>query len=371
MKWWQAHREASSMAGTNQPGGITWASQYVVGRGMVCALGYNAPAASAALAARMNLLQETAFRCDGQPVVGSALHGLAVLGAERWYLMLRLAICEALASSPHHIGPTPTPAPVPVFLLCDRAQGLGVREPIANELLLRLINEGLADPIRSSVVAQGKAGIGKALEHAAALLQGHRDAPAQVLLASVDSLLQATAIEALHAAGRIKLPSNSDGLTPGEGAAALLLSLRAQPGSLCIAGVALGQAEPWGSARPECGRGLAQALRQAAAQANRKVAAHGFHISDATGEAAGLREQALALGLALEHRVPEFAHLPLNAWLGETGCAAPLLALAWLMQSMNHPLGPGPVGLAHFASESGERLAISIHTQLSNLKNSL
>ena len=336
----------------------------IVGQDMCCAVGHSAGAASAALMARMNHFRETAFRCDGMPVLGAMLHDLPLLGAARWRLMLE-RVCVGATQERRTAA-----QPFPLILLCADPESAGLQAADAAPLLRGLQEAGVADPARSWLLSTGKAGIAEALMQASAMLRESAPATHHVLVAGVDSLLTGAAIDRLHAQGRIRLPGNSDGLIPGEGAAALLLSLvetaTPQHAGLVIAGLGQGEcSDPWpqndAEALPLRGRGLVQAVRGAAASAGCAVTDLQFQLSGTTGESRSMREIAIALGQALEQRVQDFDHLPLSAWLGETGSVAPLLGLAWMAHAMPHPLGPGTRGLAHFGNDNGARAALVLH----------
>lgn len=367
MSWFHRQSKLGSAASIEQGQSAGVGPLSVVSQGMCCALGFNARSVAAALSARMTQYAETAFRCDGAPVIGAAMPGVTLLGVGRWRAMLERACKEALDGVVGGLE-----APPPVLLLCAQAAQPGVQKEQAEELLAHLKAQGLACAETSAVLPYGKAGMAQALLQASQWLRPDRIgasvrgvAPAaKVLLASVDSYLTASAIDAIHAQGRLKLPERSDGLLPGEGAAAVLLTAgSSDAGALQIAGMGQGEpSDPITGDAPLRGKGLTQAIRAAAKAAGCKVADLEFHVSGATGESRGMREIALALSQALEHRVPHFDHLPVAAWLGETGSAAPVLALAWLRQAMHHPLGPGRSALLHFGNDSGERTALVVRT---------
>ncbi len=369
MNWWGRQGRASSVAVSGQAPADGFWPLCIVGQGMCCALGFDARAVTAAVSARMTQFSETAFRCDGSPVIGAVMPGVGLLGTGRWRVMLEQVCKEALEGTVGRLQ-----APPPMVLLCAQPAQPGIQKAQAEELLAHLQEQGLACTARSTVLPNGKAGIAQALLQAAQWLRqdaigtsAHGDVQAgTVLVAAVDSYLTASAIDAIHAQGRLKLPEVSDGLMPGEGAAAVLLAADSSDSeTLQIAGIGQGEpTDPVNGDAPLRGKGLTKAVRAAAAAAGCKVADLQFHVSGATGESRGMKEIALALSQALEHRVPQFDHLPVAAWLGETGSAAPVLALAWLRQSMHNPLGPGQHGLLHFGNDSGERTALVVRAKV-------
>lgn len=207
----------------------------------------------------------------------------------------------------------------------------------------------------------GKAGIGKALEQASQLLDSE-GGPEYVLLAAVDSLLDAGAVERYLDEQRIATESNADGFIPAEGAGAVLLSRApvATP-ALWIEGFATAQ-EGWrlDSETPLRAQGLTAAIRGAAAAANCQVASLDFHASGMTGESWYAMEVGLALARCMERKKTEFPHLMVARSVGETGAASPLLTLAWLAGLMANQINPGSAGLLHFAGDDGQRTAMVV-----------
>ena len=357
MKLWP-----SSPAGGSKEAVLpSWMPLRVVSRAMCCSVGYTAPAASAAINARLNHFRETQFVSRGSArIIGGALFEVETWGAERLSYMLQSVVAEALAE---HIAVNT--AQIAILAIGAEPQRPGRPSSCLADALAGILDEarqqGKEFHARTQFCDYGKAGIGKALDLASLLLDTD-DGPEYVLLAAVDSLLDAGAIERFLDEERIATESNADGFIPAEGAGAVLLakSAVATP-SLWIEGVATAQ-EDWrlDSDTPLRAQGLTAAIRGAAQAANCEIASLDFHASGMTGESWYAKEVGLALARCMERKKPEFPHLMVARSVGETGAASPLLTLAWLAGLMAHPTNPGSAGLLHFAGDDGQRTALIV-----------
>ena len=211
----------------------------------------------------------------------------------------------------------------------------------------------------SRIVPAGRAGFGRALLQAAALINAGQ--ARRVLLVGVDSLINAATVNHYLDAGRLLTPDNRDGFLPGEGAAALLLeaSDTDQPG-LHVAGVGRGQeaGRPDGSV-PSRAQGLGQAMRAALGQAGLGSDALAFRLSDQNGEAFFAKEAANAL-TRVSTAGGTLATLTTADCVGEIGAATGPLMVAWLARLMPRADGPGHCGLIHLSGDGGERSAIVV-----------
>ncbi|TJZ68381.1 hypothetical protein [Chitiniphilus eburneus] len=333
----------------------------IVGRGICCAVGHTAPAATAAINARMNHFRETDFLAEGQePIVGAALHEVDIWGAARWRDMLQRVLGECLA--PRQPLP-PEAAPLIVVLAPEAGRPGAGAHWLPEALDDAQVALGLRCHADSTVLPLGKAGLAAALRRVSQHLQQARSDSAFGIVVAVDSFLSAPVINHYLAAERIKTADNSDGFIPGEGAAAIVLTRHTDPHARGVwiegVGEAVEQAH-WGSDRPNRAQALVQAMRQAAAQAGCKVADQAFQISGMTGESAYFKEATLAIGRALEHRVEQFPHELLARSVGEIGAANGVLTLAWLADAMTRRAGPGERGLLHLANDDGLRSALIV-----------
>lgn len=339
-----------------------WMPLRVVSRGMCCAVGYSAAAATAAINSRLNHFRETEFVArGGEKIVGGALFELDTWGADRLNYLLKSVINETLAGETFV-----DTARIAILVLGAEPTRPGVASECLADALTDILEEaqqrGKGFHPATRFLDYGKAGVGKALAHASQLLTSN-DAPEYVLLAAVDSLLDAVAVERFLDEERIATKTNSDGFIPGEGAGAVLLTKAVTAGpSLCIEAVASAH-EEWRfqSDLPVRAQGLTTAIREAAQKADLQIASLDFHASGMTGESWYSKEVGLALARCMERKKPEFPHLMVARSIGETGAASPLLTLAWLAGVMGQGhYQPGCSGLLHFAADDGQRTALIV-----------
>ena len=347
------------LGGSPQP---SWSPLRIVSRGMCCAVGHHAPAATAAINARMNHFRETEFVAQGGiPIIGGALFDVGAWGAERLSHMLQLVVAEAIAGQE-----TIDPAHIALIVVGAENGRPGQSSHCLAETLANLLSQrrsaGTGFHATSRFCAHGKGGIARALTDAAALM-AHEHGPHYVLLAGVDSQLDAGAIEHYLDDERIATKDNADGFIPAEGAAAVLLSREANDAPATWIDAVATAEEPWrfASDLPVRALGLTDALRSAARSAGTEIAGLDFHASGMTGEAWYAKEVNLALSRCMERKKSEFQHLIVTRSVGETGAAAPLLSLAWLAALMGRGNGsPGKAGLLHFAGDDGQRSALVV-----------
>jgi 3-oxoacyl-[acyl-carrier-protein] synthase-1 len=199
------------------------------------------------------------------------------------------------------------------------------------DLLRAVIAEAVVplDPVRSRVIARGRAGLFEALGAALALLRDP-DVPT-CLVGGVDSFADDQRAGALLAQGRLLTVENKDGFVPGEAGAMLLLCNR--PGQQAMAnllGAAAGNEEAChGSDRPITGAGLQQAMAQALAQANLTFDDLDGVAHDFSGEQRTFEEWMLAAPRLSKGQAGGVVELPAFS-VGEVGAAAGFLAIAML-----------------------------------------
>jgi 3-oxoacyl-[acyl-carrier-protein] synthase I len=373
LRWLKALTEAPLKAPSDQPALPDFKALRVIGRAMCCSLGHTAPAASAALNARINHFQESRFVGQGgRRVVVAMLHGLDTWGMDRMALMLNAVITEALGAEPTSAACGTTA----LVVCCAEGERPGM-DSASFQQGVNAIVQPWGFHASSLALDCGKGGIAQALHRASALLQTARatgNGPLRVLLVGLDSLLLAATIEQLIGMDRLLTDSNSDGLIPGEGAAALLLELAApQPTRSAALSpshglhimAAASAMDDWrlDGDTPARAQGLTQAVRTALKAAGTSMSELDFHVSGFNGEAWCAREITLMQSRCMASRRSHYAHLAPCQWLGDTGAASPVLALAWLADLMGRDPGvsPGQSALAHFAGDDGRRSALVLH----------
>lgn len=329
----------------------------IVASGICCALGYTAAATDCALRAGMDHFQESDFMASGGESLRVArLPDVEHWGATRLALWVRHAVLDCLDG---RVGFDTESVPL-ILLTLERERPHGLEhEQFETALLAQKALEMQFHP-QSRVIAGGRAGLGQALQQAAALMEaGHRR---QVLLVGVDSYLNAASINYYLSAERLLTTDNSDGFLPGEGAAAILLEAASSdlPG-VHVLGVGRGQepGRPNGSV-PSLAQGLSSAMVAALRQADLSPSDLDFRVSDQNGESFFAREAANALTRVAVPGGRAPATLTTADCVGEIGAATGPLMLAWLARLMPRPDGPGQRGLIHLANDHGERAAVVV-----------
>jgi 3-oxoacyl-[acyl-carrier-protein] synthase-1 len=209
------------------------------------------------------------------------------------------------------------------------------------------------------------AGLGLLAQASTLLAQGGVD---RVILAGADSLVNPTDLARLMAANRLAGGSNSQGLVPGEGAAAVILSPGApdsrQRPTCAILSIASAREE--NSVQSEGfsqGRAMLTALRDA----SRKGETDGepfvdFVVSNANGERYAAWESMITRARfyrTRRDRTP--AAMPAMS-AGETGSASAALALVVARDAFARGYAPGRVAMAEIASDDGLRSAAMLRT---------
>ncbi|MES2548495.1 MAG: hypothetical protein V4630_02235 [Pseudomonadota bacterium] len=219
-------------------------------------------------------------------------------------------------------------------------------------------------PSSRAVDGGAAAGLGLLAQASALLAQGAVD---RVILAGVDSLVNPSDLARLMAANRLAGGGNSQGLIPGEGAAAVVLSPRVageQRPTCAILSVASAREE--NSVLSEGfsqGRAMLSALREA----SRKGEADGepfvdFVLSNGNGERYAAWESMITRARfyrTRRDRTP--AAMPAMS-AGETGSASAALALVVARDAFAHGYAPGRVAMAEIASDEGLRSAAMLRT---------
>jgi 3-oxoacyl-[acyl-carrier-protein] synthase-1 len=311
--------------------------------GAITAVGDNLPLSVASIYTQARHCEALAsLGPDGRAVIGApTLIGDDVRGADRLCVMALMALRECAAEWMEPRLP---------MIVC--APPLDLFERDAAWLLRRLFDDAELplDRDASRVVETGRGATLDALELAAQML-GSQEWPACILL-GVDSLIVPARLAREVAAGRVAGPRNATGFVPGEGAAALLLSLHTDDG--CPAIIA-GRAQcTAGSVYGTSSAVLSAAVEGALLAAELRAPALGAVCHDGAGDWAQLEELAvsdrrtpLSLARYAQRIVPAIS-------TGELGAAAGVLSLAVLSLLLSKGVLQRPA-LAMFSSEGASR----------------
>jgi 3-oxoacyl-[acyl-carrier-protein] synthase-1 len=211
----------------------------------------------------------------------------------------------------------------------------------------------------SRVIAGGRVSVVLGLEEARRLIETG-SAPC-CIVAGVDSFLQQETVEAFMKQRRVLTQSNSNGFSPGEAGAAILVAPADKPhGELCIVGTALAREEaPVVSERPLKGVGLTEVCRAALNRAGLDMFDVAYRITDLNGEHYKFKESLLAVNRLLKrHRHDRFDVWHPIEYMGEIGAAIGSCALAVALHAASKGYAPGPVVLCHFGDDNGDRGAV-------------
>ncbi len=214
------------------------------------------------------------------------------------------------------------------------------------------------DERASAMILTGNTGGIRGLGHARALLQDS-NVPG-VLVTGVDSFLNRAALDHMESGRYLKTADNPDGVIPGEGAAALLVTRPWAwdriPPLLEVVGLgSAGEEAAADSDLPNTGKGLAAAIRDALSDAGMSTGATDFRLSDVAGERVQFAETNYAMSRTLRERHEQYPLWLPGESLGEVGAAAgpTLLAVAGIAFAKGY--APGPAALCQTGSRSGAR----------------
>ncbi|MET3138558.1 3-oxoacyl-[acyl-carrier-protein] synthase-1 [Undibacterium sp. GrIS 1.2] len=341
--------------------------------GAVTSVGLNAPSTFAAMRARLNNFEETAFLdSKGEPVSA----GMVVLDVDDAHLgpldkqvvMLAQAVRECLQGLPElDISKIP-------LLLCVAE----VTRPGRPANLEQSLSAGLGQALQcqfsaqSATYAYGQSSGIFALNAAFELLKTHP----LILIAGVDSYLNIATLKAMHEKNRIFASDNQIGFIPGEAACAILVGhpdsiqhilprysnvqTEAQssqtPGtSLFCTGLGIArETAVIGGTAPNKAKGLSDATKAALNALPGKASDIGLRISGQSSEDFYAKEFAIANSRS---NVSATSLWTLADSLGETGAAASLLAISWAYASGHKGYLPASNLLCLLASDEGERAA--------------
>ncbi len=334
---------------------MTSAPVYVSAAGLACPVGMTWACACAAMRAGITRKSSSAYRDNqGREIVASSLRDLLSEDSsyeERWLFLL----IHALRDVTRHRGGPVVLQRMPLFLTLPPARGgQAYSAAFACEALSRTLGLQLS-PDNLHLLTGGACGGYLALDLGRASVR----AGVPCVVAAADSLLSAWRLLPLAEQDRLIVEGNSDGLIPGEAAAALMLSQDSRDALAQLCGVGFAT-EPslLGNEIPLRADGLIAAVRAALSEASLQLHDLDFRLSDAAGESFHFKEQALLVSRLLLTRKPDFPLWLLAESLGDTGAAAGLCSLLWAMAAWQRQYAPGPRALACAGNEQGARAAV-------------
>jgi 3-oxoacyl-[acyl-carrier-protein] synthase-1 len=295
---------------------------FLAATGMVCPVGLGAESSCAALRAGLAKFDELPYHDNHlQPVIGAAVPGLPLT------LRHEVRLVELLAGAVRDcLGEKPALATAGVPLVIGLAEpqrpggGGGLENRIVGLVQDRL---GLRfHPTLSRGVARGHTAGFEAFRAARELLDA--GSVSACVVCGVDSYVNANALLWLDQNRRLKTPLHSDGVIPGEAAAAVLVQQAAPADKPAVRLAGLGFAVEKAhvlSEEPLLGLGLTEAAKKALAEAGRGMHEIDWRLSDVTGESYGFKEQSLALTRTLRVRREEMRLRHTADAIGDVGAA--------------------------------------------------
>jgi 3-oxoacyl-[acyl-carrier-protein] synthase-1 len=327
----------------------------IVGSGMVSSVGLDAPSSCAAIRCAIDNFQETRFIDQG----GAWMLGASVPLEQPWSGRTKLvkmaarAIAEALTNTTG-INPQETP-----LLLCVAEQERPGRLPNLDISLLKDIEQeiGVRFHDTSSIIARGRVGSAVALLNARTLI--HQRQHQHVLIAGVDSFLNAATLSAFEKRDRLLTSQNSNGFIPGEGAAAVTLSAlfhQERPQLSCVAlGFGLEPVTVETEGQKLRADGLTQALKAALAEAGCGMEQMDYRLTDLSGEQYYFKEASLALSRTMRVRRETLDILHPADCIGECGAAIGPAMLAVALAASRKGYGDGPNICCQLGNDAGQR----------------
>ena len=326
--------------------------------GLVTSVGLSAPAACAAIRAKLTNPTETRFLDPA----GKWLMAHEVpldkpwRGLPRLVGMAAMAIEECLADVPRDDW-----SRIPLLLCVAEPQRPGRQAGLDDRLFEEIQRAlGVRFAAASNIVPHGRVGMAVAVDAARRLLQS--GACERVLVAATDSLISWPTLSAYVRDDRLLSEGNSNGFLPGEAGAAVLLRRAGSGRELHCVGIGFG-VEPAHieSDEPLRAQGLTAALSQALNDAGRQMHDVDFRITDLSGEQYYFKEATLALSRTLRQRKETFDIWHPAECIGETGAAAGLAVLAVADAAYRKGYAQGPLVMTHLANDAGQRAAVLLH----------
>jgi len=324
--------------------------------GMVCPVGHSAAAACAALRVGIAMFDELPYWDNtGLPVVGAAVPGVHGQFGPRLVAMLAGALRDCLSGMSAESSQK-----VPLLIGLAEPGRPGGGAELAGSIITQIQDElgMMFHPGLSSVIPRGHTAGFEGLRIARELLRAN-DIPG-CLVCGVDSFINASSLFWLDQHWRLKRDDHTDGVIPGEAAAAVYVQRHpapaAAPGAQVV-GIGFGlETASVLTEEPLQGRGLAEAGRQALTEAGWGFHELDFRLSDLTGESFGFREHTLAEGRLA--RVVRSSEQPL--WhaadsIGDTGAAAGLVQVIMAATAWSKGYAPGERAACFTSAVAGQR----------------
>lgn len=334
--------------------------------GMVSPVGLDLASSCAAMRGGLDAFRETRFRDGaGEWILGAEidLDGEG-FGIARLKHALVMAIEEALGDDLR------TSSSSVALLLCvsepSRSEVDGGRMAEAARVFITDVQArlGLEFHPLSTVLPRGRIGGLEAIRTAAGLLTR---GPRQVIVAGVDSYLDAATLSGFEKRRRLKTAKHSDGFIPGEAASAIIVSYRPLPSRplLSVLGMAFAtERATVESGEPLRAEGLTAALREALALGGIEMADVGYRVTTVNGESYYFREAALAMSRVMRRRSDKIIDLwhPADS-IGDTGAASAVVCANVAAMAAAKSYASGPLVVLHASNDDEGRAVMLLGPQ--------
>jgi 3-oxoacyl-[acyl-carrier-protein] synthase-1 len=328
----------------------------IAGLGMVSSLGYGAEANAAVMRCGYSKVLPTEFysQNSNEPYLGAQIDGLESLGSERFAEMAGMAIEQVLENHPK--------LPVDLATIFCLPQIDEIPYEIFEEDFFSFLYSKIGEHRLSShplFAYGGRCSVASAFKVAQQKLNEDQH---YCLIVAVDSLLDAQRIaryENYADIARLLDEEMPDGFIPGEAAVALLLS-RPVPGEIqtCIRGIGFGsEAVTVDSDEVLMGRGLTQAIKEAAAGATVRVCDTDFRLSSANGESYFFQETSLAGTRAMEDKRDFWPLWHPADHIGEVGAVVGAAMVVMAHYAFEKNYAPGARVLCELSNDNSQRAA--------------
>ena len=322
--------------------------------GLVTSVGLSAPAACAAIRAKISNPTETRFMgSDGEWIMA---HQVPLeqpwRGRTKLAKMAAMAIAECLDQAPPDSW-----SGIPL-LLCVAERGRpGRLDGLEDQLLPEIEQElGVRFAPESGVIPRGRISAIRALAEARKLI--YAGSAPQVLIAATDSLLTWPTLSVYERDDRLLTSRNSNGFMPGEAGGALLVGRPERRAELLCTGIGFGVEKAHiDSGEPLRADGLTSAIKAALADAGCALHDLDYRITDISGEQYYFKESALALSRVLRRPKEEFDIWHPPECCGEVGAAGGICSFAVSSSARHKMYAPGSNILIHSSSDAGRRAA--------------
>jgi 3-oxoacyl-[acyl-carrier-protein] synthase-1 len=335
---------------------------YIVGSGMVTSLGSNTVTTCAAMRAKLaNFIEVPYTDIRGEAIVGAPVSCVtsSEKGHQRLVDLALPAFLECLAHLPAgEISNTPI-----VTAVSDASRQ---HESQIQRDFLAALQARVSVPFspESLVFREGAMGGVSAIKLAETILAERKSR--WCIVGGVDTFLDQSQLRLLERRGRLKRPSQPDGLIPGEAACFILLDSEPDRAGVCASVIGAASVVSVQDGSVPRATDIVSAFRGAIRNAGIRSSDISTTITDMTGERDMGVDHALAITRTFTEPQPGLNYWHSAMSLGSVGAASIPCALAWAEQSALRGYAQGAHTMCSSISEPGGKGAIIVRFQSDN-----